>query len=690
MTSTKNLTLPRLLGRREIKALLEDFARLFPGIGLAVIRADGRPFVSAGEWPQDGLDEIAGEWGTGEWTNSRDKDQPYRAGDLDYYPLQAESVSVGALVLLGDGSELKGALGKALHHSLKLLIAQAMEKRSLAQEALDRYREINLLYRIGQTIDVSLDLKGISELILEESTRIIHADVGMVLLPSSEEGKVWEMVKDFGSEDHKAALNALIDGELNRFWGSSKSSIITEFPNESPLAALLWVPLMASEQFLGGIVLGRLVERGVFTAGDENLLTALAGQSALAMGVKSVKDALRRVSFFNNMTDTQLEQMVDKGELITLKEGQVIFNEGDEAECMYVIRSGKVRTYLQNEEGDEVELKVHEVGEFFGEMALLDGKPRSASASSLTDCELFTLDRESFLNRLTTSPQLISKMFTDLTSRIRETNEKYLKEELDKQMVRADMEKERHSSITQMVAGVAHEVNTPLGIINTAASLIKRELDSGGMAASAQDEKGKKSLENVLEAAELMGRNVTRAHTLIQSFKNISVGQIVDKKEKVNLSQVVSEILELFKINAKKAGLEIEVNDTLSDKDREWDGYRGHLTRLILNLLTNVERYAYPNGSGGKVEISISPHNDRKGPKFMITVRDYGSGIPAENLTQVFNPFFTTGRSKGGTGLGMAIVYNLATEALKGKIEIDSEPDKGTMVSITFPQEIPD
>jgi signal transduction histidine kinase len=116
---------------------------------------------------------------------------------------------------------------------------------------------------------------------------------------------------------------------------------------------------------------------------------------------------------------------------------------------------------------------------------------------------------------------------------------------------------------------------------------------------------------------------------------------------------------------------------------KEWKGYPGYFTQIILNLLQNIERYAYTSGQGGKVDITVADKNDEK---FIITVRDFGKGISPDHITKVFDPFFTTGRDKGGSGLGLAIVHNIVTTALQGSIEVSSEIDKGTMFSITIPK----
>jgi signal transduction histidine kinase len=121
--------------------------------------------------------------------------------------------------------------------------------------------------------------------------------------------------------------------------------------------------------------------------------------------------------------------------------------------------------------------------------------------------------------------------------------------------------------------------------------------------------------------------------------------------------------------------------------EQTWEGYRGYLSQILLNFLQNIQRYAYPDQEGGLAEIYIRT----AGPeKFSISVKDYGKGMPEAVRDRVFEPFFTTGRSTGGTGLGMAIVHNLVTTALKGTIQIESEPGKGTEITVTFPRKIPD
>jgi signal transduction histidine kinase len=168
------------------------------------------------------------------------------------------------------------------------------------------------------------------------------------------------------------------------------------------------------------------------------------------------------------------------------------------------------------------------------------------------------------------------------------------------------------------------------------------------------------------------------------------VQQVQVAREQVDLPTLVEDTVHLFSINARRARLAIDLQLQVHGDERLWDGYPGYLSQILLNLLSNIERYAYPDGVGGKVEISVAMDHEHHPPCFLLTVRDVGRGIPADDLAKVTEPFFTTGRSKGGTGLGMAIVHNLVTSALHGTLHIASQPGAGTTVTIRFPQVIPE
>jgi signal transduction histidine kinase len=255
------------------------------------------------------------------------------------------------------------------------------------------------------------------------------------------------------------------------------------------------------------------------------------------------------------------------------------------------------------------------------------------------------------------------------------------------QTVLAEAALDRHRALTQAVAGIAHEINTPLGIVQTALSVIQNRLSQPEIAASIGTGHGE-ALDDILEAAALMGKHVDHMHRLIENFKKIAVDQMVEQQETVDLPETVLDAIDLFKLSAREARLDISLDVSGIRETPAWHGYPGYLRQILLNFLQNIERYAYPDGCGGKVEITVKDDMDeQRTPAFMLSVRDFGAGIDSGHLTKIFDPFFTTGRGRGGTGLGLAIVKNMVTMALRGGIAVASEPGKGTCFTVTFPKQ---
>lgn len=406
----------------------------------------------------------------------------------------------------------------------------------------------------------------------------------------------------------------------------------------------------------------------------------------------SIAGILKGVPFLSHLPEDQLALLAEGGQVETCQPGEVVVSEGEQANSMYVILEGEVRVYKSDPGGAEINLAQLAAGSFFGELALLDQGARSATVACLTPCRFFILDHPSFLHLLAVSDSsVIHRLFATLAHRVRDTSERFFREELARQTLEAKMEIDRLRSLSQMVAGVAHEINTPLGIINTAANMIEKRVRAEEVAAALNaDPRLKRSYDEMVEASGLIQGNIARAHRLVQDFKKISVNQLTDHKEAVNLPELVASIVDLFKINARQSRLELRIASDLPEGSRVWVGYPGYLTQVLMNLLTNVERYAYPDGKGGPIDITIKQRPEGKDPGFIVAVRDQGQGIPADHLPRVFDPFFTTGRSRGGTGLGMAIVHNIVTSALGGEVAITSEVGQGTTVTLDLPHTAPE
>jgi signal transduction histidine kinase len=353
--------------------------------------------------------------------------------------------------------------------------------------------------------------------------------------------------------------------------------------------------------------------------------------------------------------------------------GEFVFHKGDPPDGLYVVLDGKVRVFLTDEQGQhDVELACLSSGSLFGEMALLDGEPRSANVACVEASHCLWLSREEFLKLLRSSSRLLETLLADLTRRVRGTQEKFYWEMLRRQRLQSDMEVERHRALSVLVAGVAHEINTPLGIVNSAADLMN-ELVQQIIASSSVVSELRLVCEDLRDSAELVRGNIARACLLIQRFKTLSSQQASETRQKINLPDSVRDTLSLYSIQGRRARIEVVFQSRLSGPP-EWDGYPGYLSQILLNLLTNAERYAYPAETGGRVEVELSDHGLKDTRRFDLVVRDFGRGIPEESQSRVFEPFFTTGRDQGGTGLGLSIVYNLVHDSLNGQIELTSRP----------------
>jgi signal transduction histidine kinase len=159
--------------------------------------------------------------------------------------------------------------------------------------------------------------------------------------------------------------------------------------------------------------------------------------------------------------------------------------------------------------------------------------------------------------------------------------------------------------------------------------------------------------------------------------------------EKSSLADVIAETSHLFQVTARSSLIVVHVVNILPEPTSEWIGYPGALSQVLMNLLSNVQRYAYPDGVGGRVEITLGPDTHNSDGGYCIMVRDFGHGIAPQNLPRIFEPFFTTGRGKGGSGLGMSIVHTIVTAQMKGAIAITSTLGEGTTVTLNLPREVP-
>jgi signal transduction histidine kinase len=243
---------------------------------------------------------------------------------------------------------------------------------------------------------------------------------------------------------------------------------------------------------------------------------------------------------------------------------------------------------------------------------------------------------------------------------------------------------ERLAALGGLVAGVAHEVNNPIGISLTVASSFARrteafedELKAGnGLRRSQLDEFVRTSR----DAAQQLVGNLQRAGELIQSFKQVAVDRSHAERRTFNLSEATDQIIASLRPALKKASiaLVVEVPENLVI-----NGYPGSYGQILTNLFLNAATHAFPDGRSGTITISAKP---RGSDDVEIIFADDGAGMTPDVQRQAFDPFFTTRRNEGGTGLGLHIVYNLVTQQLGGRMMLDSRTGQGTTFRIIMPK----
>jgi len=242
------------------------------------------------------------------------------------------------------------------------------------------------------------------------------------------------------------------------------------------------------------------------------------------------------------------------------------------------------------------------------------------------------------------------------------------------------VESEKIASLAHLVAGIAHEINTPVGIgVSLSSNIRKRTkvLADLYMKNRMRMEDFEEYLNNMNESGGLILRNLERAGELIGSFKQVSVDEISDQKRLFKLKNYISDVILSLGHRFKNRSVEIDLK---CDEELEIDSFPGIYAQILTNLILNSEIHGFRGGEGGNIKINV----EKKSGHIIFVYRDNGAGMVPDVLKRVFDPFFTSDLSSG-SGLGMYIVYNLVTSKLGGTIECESEEGRG----VTFYMDIP-
>jgi PAS domain S-box-containing protein len=248
------------------------------------------------------------------------------------------------------------------------------------------------------------------------------------------------------------------------------------------------------------------------------------------------------------------------------------------------------------------------------------------------------------------------------------------------------IEAEKLAALGRLVAGVAHEVNNPVGISLTVASALERKT-SNFAAEVARGDLRRSSLNDFLatsrDASSQLVANLNRAAELIQSFKQVAADRNYSDQRSFDLADLTEQVVMSLRPGLRKHNLTLNVE---CQPNLIMNSYPGPYGQVLTNLFLNAVAHAFPDGRAGTIEIQARASGK---DNVEIIFSDNGCGMSLDVRRRAFDPFFTTRRDQGGTGLGLHIVYSIVTNRLGGRLDLDSESGRGTRIQILLPRVAP-
>ena len=583
---------------------------------------------------------------------------------------------------------------------------KAIVSNRSASESLDPTRELDFLYRLGETLDTTLDAELIPGMTLQASLEITDADLGVVILLEADGWRVAAASEQTGRD-----LEDLVARVVAAYRDFVRPAVITEpLVTSTPYSFLLWAPLIVVEKALGGILLGRRAANSGFTTSEVRLIAALVGQAAVALNSARVLEQTRiysrHLEELNAITrevsssldlETVLERILNSAcDLLGAVAGTLFLVEGPERELVFRVVKGSKETLL----GRRLPAGTGIVGEvastrlaqivnrvelyenwFQGIDAATGLKTRSILAvplvkqhESIGVLELINKrDKSNFHDRDVAMLEAFAgqsvvalenaRLHERLKTRNRELHQAMRElQEAQEQLI----QKEKLASVGQLAAGVAHEINNPLSSILLYADILCQEI-------STQNDQQYQDLQMIMKEAK-------RCRIIVNDLLSFSRQNEV-MAQPTDLNALLEEIAEEIGIHERFQGVGIQMDLDSELPLIEADPFQ--LRQVFCNLMNNAAD-AMPGGGTLTLRTKQGPWPE------LITaeVQDTGEGISEENMKRLFTPFFTTKPVGKGTGLGLAIIYGIV-KMHRGQIEVQSRVGQGTTFTLTLHEQLP-
>lgn len=247
------------------------------------------------------------------------------------------------------------------------------------------------------------------------------------------------------------------------------------------------------------------------------------------------------------------------------------------------------------------------------------------------------------------------------------------------------IESEKLAALGGLVAGVAHEVNTPLGIAVTATSVIQDVVKEAKQAFAAQtltSQQFESLMARMSDSHAMLENNLNRAAKLIRDFKQTAVDQVSESRSHFNVYQVLDALIASLHPETRK----VPVTPRLEgDRSVMMNSLSGVLTQVISNLVMNSINHAFDQQPNPEITIEFQQQDDA----IVVEYRDNGCGVDESLHQKIFEPFYTSKRGSGGSGLGLNLVFNLVKQKLKGELSFASQPEQGVHFTFTLPKVLP-
>ena len=379
---------------------------------------------------------------------------------------------------------------------------------------------------------------------------------------------------------------------------------------------------------------------------------------------------LRDVYFFKDLSDDEIRRIDALCKQDRFEPGEIIFRENAPAERFFIVLDGMVEVWKDYSSPKPDHLAVHGKGHLFGEMALIDDLPRSATVVAKTATDVLYLFRAEFDRILRENSSVAMSILRSLSAMVRRSNESFVEDlrERNKELEAAlgDLREaqdellraERYSNLGKFSSLILHDIRNPISILKGSGEMIQLYADD--------PDKTRQYASSAVKEAERLNR-------LAGELLDYSRGEIRLDMQIVSVDQMLEKLQENVEAGFSERGMSIEVSGSYHDPvilDEE------RLLRALINIADNA-RKAMDRGGHFSVEVS---ENDGK---LTILASDDGEGMSEEVLSRVFEPFYSSS-PVGGTGLGLVIVKNIV-EAHRGQLLVQSEVGSGTQITITLP-----